>query len=78
MKKVLLVAVVVAVLLLLVVPVGVAKTHLPLVALKDNGTFVVGGDVLVPAGTPAPTLSCTCHQLRYENPTAEARRHVPQ
>lgn len=76
MKKVLLVAVVVAVLVLLVVPVGVAKTHLPALVFMDNGAAVIDGDVLVPAGTPARTLACACYQLRHEARYGAAHRIV--
>jgi hypothetical protein len=65
-------------LMLLVVPVGAAETHLPAVALKDNGITIIGDDVLVPVGTPGETIRCVCYQLRYDNPRTPVHRHVPQ
>ena len=77
MRRIVFVAVVVALLLLLVVPVGTAKTFQPPVVMRGNGITVVGSDVLAAPGTSADQLGCICYQLRHEPTPLYAHMNLP-
>ncbi|HSF85580.1 MAG TPA: hypothetical protein VLG28_08000 [Acidimicrobiia bacterium] len=78
MRRIVFVALVVALLLLLVVPVGTAKTFQPPVVMRDNGVAVVGSDVLAAPGTSAEQLGCICHQLRHERQLLVRHMNLPE
>ena len=77
MRRIVFVALVVALLLLLVVPVGTAKTFQPPVVMRENGVAVVGSDVLAAPGTSAEQLGCICHQLRHERHLLYSHMNLP-
>jgi hypothetical protein len=63
MRKVIFLVLIVSLCLLLVVPASAENFPAPVTQL-DSGTYVIGGDVLAAAGTPAAAIAAAAAMLR--------------